>query len=300
MNKVLCLGVAVVALSGTLAGCGGGGGGGTTAGTSTVSGVVADGYLRNAELFMDLNGNYQWDAGEPKTVTGQGGAYHLDVAPDLVGRYPIVVRAIAGQTVDEDHPSSPIANSYILCAPSSNTAFISPMSTLIQQKLAGNPGMTMADAMIQLRNQLNLPVGTDMFGNYVSGSQSGQYAANYQTMYQVATQMADLMAQQAPLVMTGTGVNLSRYQAMMGQMNLYMPQIVQNATNGLPITSPTMTTFCNQMATFLQNTGTGAGFGNYSAMFRNYTSRNSFWSNTGGMWQPGGMMGSGWGMTGMR
>ncbi|MBI5655566.1 MAG: hypothetical protein HZC44_01565 [Geobacter sp.] len=295
MKTKLCLGVAVVALSGALAGCGGGGGG-TVAGTSTVSGVVADGYLRNAELFMDLNGNYQWDAGEPKTVTGQGGTYHLDASSDLVGRYPIVVRAIAGQTIDEDHPLTPIANGYILCAPSSNTAFISPMSTLIQQKLASNPGMTMADAMTQLRNQLNLPVGADMFGNYVTGSQSGQYAANYQAMYQVATQMADLMAQQAPLVMTGTGVNLSRYQAMMGQMNLYMPQIVQNATNGLPITSPTMTTFCNQMATFLQNTGTGAGFGNYSAMFRNYTSHTSFWSNNGGTWQPGGMMGSGGGM----
>lgn len=293
------LGVALVALSGALAGCGGGGGS-TVAGSSAVSGIVADGYLRNAEVFLDMNGNYQWDASEPKTLSGQGGAYSLNVSPEHIGKYPVVVRAIAGQTVDEDHPSVPIANGYVLCSPATHTAFISPMSTLIQQKLAGNPGMTMTDAMIQLRNQLNLPVGVDMLGNYVAGTQSGPNTASYQTMYQVATQMAELMAQQAPLVLTGTGVNVSRYQAMMGQMNLYMPQIVQNASSGLPITSPVMTTFCNQMTTMLQNTASGTGFRNYSAMFRNYTGRTSFWSNGGGTWQPGGMMGSGSGMMGKR
>jgi len=299
MKKQLLAVVGIISVC-IMAGCGGGGGGSASGTTSTVSGVVADGYLRNAEVFLDMNGNFQWDAGEPKTLSGQGGAYSLNVSQEHVGKYPVVVRAIAGQTVDEDHPSAPITNSYVLCAPVAHTAFISPMSTLIQQKLAGNPGMTMVDAMTQLRNQLNLPVGVDMLGNYVAGTQSGPNTANYQTMYQVATQMAELMAQQAPLVMTGTGVNVSRYQAMMGQMNLYMPQIVQNATSGFPITSTTMTTFCNQMTALLQNTGTGAGFGNYSAMFRNYTSRTSFWSNNGGTWQPGGMMGSGSGMMGMR
>ncbi len=292
MNKRIYVGVALVALSGALAGCGGGSGSGSSAaGSSVVSGIVADGYLRNAEVFLDMNGNYQWDAGEPKTVSGQGGAYNLNVPPELVGKYPVVVRPIAGQTVDEDHPSSPISKSYVLSSPAAHTDFISPMSTLIQQKLAGNPGMTMVDAMTQLRSQLNLPVGVNMLGNYVAGTQSGPNTASYQTMYQVATQMAELMAQQAPLVMTGTGVNASRYKTMMGQMNLYMPQIVQNATNGLTITSPAMTTFCNQMTSRLQGTVTGTGFYNYSAMFRNYTSRSSYWNYNGGNWQPGGMMG---------
>lgn len=296
MKKLTWLGAVLVTLSGLLAGCGSGGNSTTT----TVSGIVADGYLRNAEVFLDMNGNYQWDAGEPKTLSGQGGTYALNVSPELIGQYPVVVRAIAGQTIDEDHPSVPIASSYVLCSPATHTAFISPMSTLIQQKLAGNPGMTMADAMTQLRNQLNLPVGVDMLGNYITGTQSGPNTASYQAMYQVATQMAELMAQQAPLVMTGTGVNVSRYQAMMGQMNLYMPQIVQNATSGLTITSPTLVTLCNQMTTLLQNTASGTGFRNYSAMFRNYTSRTSLWSNSGDTWQPGGIVGPGSGMMGMR
>lgn len=298
MKKRLLAVVGILSAS-IIAGCGGGGGGSASGTTSTVSGIVADGYLRNAEVFLDMNGNYQWDAGEPKTLSGQGGTYALNVSPELVGAYPVVVRAVAGQTVDEDHPSVPIANSYVLCSPATHTAFISPMSTLIQQKLTGNPRMTMADAMTQLRNQLNLPVGVDMLGNYVAGTQSGPNTANYRTMYQVATLMAELMAQQAPLVMTGTGVNMSRYQTMMGQMNLSMPQIVQNATSGLTITSPAVVTFCNQMTTLLQNTASGTGFRNYSAMFRNYTSRTSFWNNNGGTWQPGGMMGPGSGMMGM-
>lgn len=300
MKNLAILGVTLLVMTSTLTGCGGGSGGGTAAGTTSVSGIVADGYLRGAEVFMDINGNYQWDAGEPKTVTGPGGTYTLNVAPELVGKYPIVVRAIAGQTIDEDSPASPIAQGYVMTAPASQTAFVSPMSTLIQQKLAGNPGMSMTDAMTQLRNQLNLPAGPDMMTNYVAGSLSGTYSTNYQTMYQVARQMAALMAQQAPQVMTSTGVNLTRYQTMMGQINTNMPQIVNNAVSGLPVTSPAMVNFCNQMTSLLQNTASGSTFRNYSAMFRNYTGHGSFWNYNGGTWQPGGMMGGNWGMMGMR
>ncbi|KAF0217111.1 MAG: hypothetical protein FD174_3412 [Geobacteraceae bacterium] len=280
---------AVIFTAGITAGCSGG-----SAGTpaATVSGVVADGYLREAEVFLDRNGNYQWDAGEPKTASRAGGAYTLSIASSDLGEYPVVCRAVAGSTVDEDTGQT-VQNGYVISAPAGVTAFVSPMSSLIRGKMAANPDMTMAEAMTQLRNQFNMPSDVDMLADYVAGSQSGQHQIHYQTMRETARQMATLMAEQAPLVMNGSGVNVNRYRAMMGEINLNMPQIADNAMNGLGMDSPFMTAMRNEMHATLQNVPIGAGFMNYSGMFRNMTSHSAFWNYTGNRWQPGGMMGGG-------
>lgn len=280
---------ALIYCAGTIAGCGGKS---SSTPAATVSGVVADGHLSGAEVFLDMNGNYRWDAGEPKTTSSAGGAYALNVASSDQGHYPIVCRAVAGTTVDED-TGQPVQNSYVMSAPSGVTAFVSPMSSLIREKMAANPGMTMAEAVTQLRNQLNMPSDVDMLADYVTGSQSGQHQSHYQVMRETARQMAALMAEQAPLVMNGTGVDVTRYRAMMGEINLNMPGITDNAMNGLGMDSPFMTAMRSQMHTTLQNMPAGTGFMNYSGMFRNMTSHTTFWNYTGNRWQPGGMTGGG-------
>ncbi|KAF0217116.1 MAG: hypothetical protein FD174_3417 [Geobacteraceae bacterium] len=283
------LAVAAVLAVGSIAGCGGSGG---STPAATVSGTVADGYLVGAQVFMDKNGNYQWDEGEPKTVSGPHGYYTLSVAPADEGKYPIVVRVMAGSTVDEDD-GKPVQSGYVLSAPSGSTGFISPMSSLIREKMAANPGMTTTDAMVQLRNQLNLPAEVNMLGDYVAGSGVGQHQVHYQTMRETARQMTSLMAEQAPLVMNGAGINRGRYRAMMGEINLNMSQITDNAMNGSGMDSAPMTAMRDRMRTMLQGMQVGGGFTNYSGMFRNMTSHSAFWNYTGSRWRPGGMMGSG-------
>lgn len=177
---------------GIIAGCGGGSG---TAQTTSVSGVVADGYLRGAEVFLDKNGTYQWDGTEPRTMTGPGGIYSLTVPAGDVGKYPVFVRAIAGSTVDEDTGLT-VQNSYVMSAPAGAGSFVSPMSTLVREKMEANPGMTMAQAMTQLRNQLNMPAGMNMLADYMAGSQTGQYQTQYQAMHQAMHQVAQQMAGQ--------------------------------------------------------------------------------------------------------
>lgn len=282
---------AVIFYGGIIAGCGGGSGGAPGA---TVSGIVADGYLRGAEVFMDKNGNYRWDAGEPKTTTGIGGVYHMTVSAADAAKYPVMARVIAGTTVDED-TKVPVASGYVMSAPPGAAGFISPMSTLIREKMAANPGMTLTDAMTQLRNQMNLPVGIDMMADYVAGSQPGSpNVPQYQTMHATARQMAGLMAGQALLVMNnGSAVDMNRYRSMMGTINSNMPGITDNAVNGLGMDSSFMTSMRNQMVTTIQNMPIGSGFMNYSGMFRNMTSHSAFWNYTGNRWQPGGTMGSG-------
>lgn len=295
MNKHMITLAAALSL-GILAGCGGGGS--STPSTSTsVSGAVADGYLAGATVFMDKNSNYQLDAGEPSTTTNANGAYSLNVDPADVGKYPIVAMAIKGQTMDKD-TNQTVPNSYMLSMPATsvsgtvNSNFISPMSTLIREKMAANPGMTLTDAMTQLRNQMNLPAGIDMMADYMAGSQSGTNAVQYQTMHSTAQQMVGLMAGQATLVMNGSSVNMNRYRSMMGTINSNMSAITANVINGQGMSSTFMTGMISQMQTQLGAMPLGGGFSNYSGMFRNMTSHSSFWSTTGTPMTPmsGGMM----------
>ena len=110
MKTVLML---VVLFAGTcsIAGCGGGGSTTAAPATLAITGKVADGYLANATVFLDKNGNYQLDPGEPFTTSDQNGAYVLNVAPDDVGKYPIVAIATKGQTVDKDTGSAVASSS---------------------------------------------------------------------------------------------------------------------------------------------------------------------------------------------
>lgn len=297
--------VAMLLATGLIAGCGGSGTN-TSASTATspVSGKVADGYLVGATVFLDKNGNYQLDAGEPLAKTDASGTYTLNIDPADVGRYPLVALATSGVTIDKD-TNQPVANSYVLSMHATTVTpstagsvsgtvsnFISPMSTLIREKLTANPGMTLTDANTQLRNQMNLPGGINMMADYVAGSQSGTTATHYQTMHTAARQMVGLMSGQAGLVMNGTGVNVNRYRSMMATINTNMPAIAANVINGQGMNSATMTSMMGTMQTQLGSMPMTGGFTNYSSMFRNMTSRNSFWSNTGMPMNPmgGGMM----------
>jgi len=296
MKKYIVTLAAVLSV-GLIAGCGGGGGSSTPSTSISISGAVADGYLVGATVFMDKNSNYQLDAGEPMATTNTNGAYALTVDPVDVGKYPIVAMAIKEQTIDKDTNQS-VTNSFMLSLPATavsgmvSSNFISPMSTLIREKMAANPGMTLTEAMTQLRNQMNLSAGIDTMADYMAGAQSGANVAQYQTMHAIAQQMAGLMAGQAPLVMNGNTVNQSRYRSMMGTINSNMPAIAANVMNGQGMSSPFMMNMMSQMQTQLGDMQINGGFTNYSGMFSNMTSHSSFWSNTGTPMTPmsGGMM----------
>lgn len=274
-------------LAGTIAGCGGG----SSSLSTAVTGKVADGYLVGAVVFLDRNDNYKQDAGEPSTTTDANGSYILNINSADVGKYPLVAAAIMGQTIDKD-TNSPVVSSYVMSAPAGNARFISPMSTLIREKMAANPGMALSDAMTQLRNQMNLPTGIDIMADYVAGSQSGTNSVQYQSMHTVARQMAALMSGQAGQVMNGSGVNLNRYRTMIGTINSNMSAIVANVNNGLGMDSLFMINMMSNMQTQLAGMSSNGGFASYSGMFRNMTGHSRFWSSNGTPMTPmsGGMM----------
>ena len=266
---------------GLIAGCGGDGSMHAT--SATVSGAVADGYLVGATVFMDKNGNYRLDAGEPTATTDANGAYTLTVDPADVGAYPIVAIAIKDVTIDKD-TNLPVQNSYILSLPRESVSgtvssnFISPMSTQVRELMAtGN--YTMQQAMEQVRAQLGLPAGVNMMADYLTDPSN----ADYQAMHTAAQNMAGLMGSQMAQVMTGSGpdsaVDVNRYRGMMGAIFSNMSSIRSSHPNS----QAAMAELRGTMMTELQNIAPGEPFRNMSTSFR------------GGMMggRSGGMMGSG-------
>ncbi|MGC3836177.1 hypothetical protein ACPSKX_19100 [Moritella viscosa] len=184
----------------TLVGCGGGGGDDkntgkvttpavtvpvTTAPTSVFYNVkVIDGYLKNAQVWLDINGDKKLDDDEPSIFSGSGGVAQLDVT-NIINpeQYSSFAKIIFGQTVDED--TGPVANDYVMSAPPGEKE-ITPLSTLVSIGIAhSTDGTETAEeyaviqqaVMTKIANALGIQE-EDVFGDYIAnGSGGSSYAA---------------------------------------------------------------------------------------------------------------------------
>ncbi len=245
INKITAV-TAVLAV-GIIAGCGGGSG----STPSVVSGKVADGYLEKATVFLDKNGNYKMDAGEPSTITDANGAYALNIDAADMGKYPIVAMITKGVTIDKDNTAGiAVTNSYLLSMPKSSISgtvgsnFISPMSSQLREMMETGKYTTIQQAMDALNVQLGFTQGTNVMTDYM--------AANNTTMHIAAQNMASLMGDQMGQVFvpagSGTIVDVNRYRNMMGTIFSYMPTITgPNAQTAMMNLSGTMTATLGNM-----------------------------------------------------
>ncbi|WP_305816598.1 hypothetical protein [Photobacterium leiognathi] len=177
---IVAMGFATVPLSG----CGGGDSDGEISKTkdpipesavmSDVYSIKAvDGYLRNAEVWLDINGNSLHDKNEPFAISKDGGVADLDVSGiDNPEQYSVMVKAIAGKTVDEDTVTEtnkagvPIAKPFVLSAPAGES-IISPLSTLVQINM--NNQMTKEEALAKVAQDLNIETST-ILSDYVESN----------------------------------------------------------------------------------------------------------------------------------
>jgi hypothetical protein len=264
---------------GMIAGCGGGNSPATSA-TTAISGKVADGYLVNATVFLDKNGNYQLDAGEPYAKTDANGGYTLNVDPADVGKYPIVVLAIKDVTIDKD-TNLTVANSYILSMPKDSISgtvdsnFISPMSSQLRAMMETDKYDSVQKAMEDLRAKLGMPAGTNMSTDYIAGQNA--------TMHTAAQNMATLMGGQMSQVFGANGsattVDGNRYRGMMAAIFSDISSIKGSNSQAA------MANLMGTMTTNLGNIKPGQPFHNFSAAFRGGMMG-------GGAVSGGGMMGS--------
>ncbi len=140
-----------------LAGCGGGDSDTTpTVATSTYSVKAIDGYLNGALVWLDLNRNFELDNNEPSTYSKQGGLADLDVSGvSNYKEFPVVVKAIANQTIDEDLGANGalVTSNYLMSAPAGNSV-ITPLSSLVHIKI--KQGDSEEEAVAAVANQLGM------------------------------------------------------------------------------------------------------------------------------------------------
>ncbi|MCP5324965.1 MAG: hypothetical protein H7A09_01395 [Oceanospirillaceae bacterium] len=139
---------------------------------SAISGNAADGYLKGAIACFDINENKACDAGEPQTTTGDGGAFTISATAEQAS-HPLVVEIIAGETIDEDNPDTPIAETYSLSAPAGYT-FVSPLTTLVQNEIETS-GASKEEAKAAIQALLGTVL--DLEDDYVAGGAVDDSAA---------------------------------------------------------------------------------------------------------------------------
>lgn len=168
MKHPYLLSMLAMAVVTALTGCGGGGGGDDDEpAVSTLQVTVIDGYLRNALVWLDVNGNNQQESDEPNTRSGEGGKAVLDVQNiKNPGSYRLLVRAIAGETTDETRGA--ITKNFTLSAPPGITA-VTPLSTLVDQKMRQDATLDREAATNAIATDLGLQPG-QVLGDFIASN----------------------------------------------------------------------------------------------------------------------------------
>ncbi|MDX1755820.1 MAG: hypothetical protein R3175_07160 [Marinobacter sp.] len=157
----------------------------TYAEPGSYSGVVIDGYLREARVWLDLDGDWQYTPGpltitlpsgaevtlaegEPTALSGAGGQFTLDtsslvmdpkVAPDLDPRdYPLMALALPGRTVDETFDGGTVVDKAFLLTALPGTRNVTPLTTLLRFRglTGGNRSLAGEAALSTLFSDINL------------------------------------------------------------------------------------------------------------------------------------------------
>ena len=204
--------LAVLAL-GLLAACGGGDDPPPSfGGPDSQSGrVAAGGYLANAIVFLDLDGDNELDSNERRTVTDAEGRYTLrGLTQAQLAQHSIVVRVLP-ETRDVGTGQS-AGLDCTLKAPPGDGAFVSPLSTLVGSLVAGGLSPEAAAAQVAQKVRastlpLAAPAQLDVLGDYV-----GSASADSRQVRRLAASVAGLLS----AVTSGLNARQSVFDASQG------------------------------------------------------------------------------------
>ena len=139
---------------------------GYIAGTA-YTGRVIDGYLKNARVWLDIDGDGQHTpgplslesesgaelvlpGGEPTAMTGPDGEFSLDVSglkqdplvsPDLDPRdYPLIALALPGQTVEQTGTGERVLDRAFMISAPPGVRNVTPLTTLVRQRRVNGIG----------------------------------------------------------------------------------------------------------------------------------------------------------------
>ncbi|OZB17313.1 MAG: hypothetical protein B7X58_04345 [Marinobacter sp. 34-60-7] len=156
-------------------------------------GRVIDGYLRNARVWLDMDGDGQptpgplaitlangaihtLENGEPTAMTGPGGHFELDISPlavneqvgaDLDPRdYPLYALALPGKTQEETSAGEiPVPRAYLMSA-SPGVSQVTPLSTIARYRALAAERNAPASVTVNPRDYAELD-GLNLLEDYV-------------------------------------------------------------------------------------------------------------------------------------
>jgi len=161
--------------------------------SSNVAGRAIDGYLEKALVCLDRNQNNDCDADEPMSITDSDGFYSLEgITEDDKSKYAILVKAILGQTKDSDDNGTTVTNAFFMKAPANNADVVSPITTIIQNKLENDPTMSIESAIAETKKSLKVSNDIDITGDYMANKLSDTNNTKvYDQLHKVAEVIAD-------------------------------------------------------------------------------------------------------------
>jgi len=159
----------------------------TSAASKSFNGTAMDGYLYKATVFLDLNDNGKFDAGEPTATTSETGAFTLSATQEQINTYKVVVVAVAGTTIDQDSPNTTVTSGYTMMSPPGNHEVVSPLTTQVVAKMS--TGLSLANAKTAVQDDLGL-TAIDVMKNYVAAKATD---TNYSKAHNVAASLAEVL-----------------------------------------------------------------------------------------------------------
>lgn len=124
------------------------------------SGTVIDGYLQNATVCVDINGNKACDTTEPRNNTNLAGYFSLST----LSQAALIVDVSPGLTKDSlvmGQEGEPVTRDFFLTAPLSSPT-VTPLTTLVQVGVEQGYYTDFSAGSAAVAAALNVPAGTDL------------------------------------------------------------------------------------------------------------------------------------------
>ncbi len=128
-------------------------------GVTSLKGKVIDGYVQGATVWLDFNGNEQYDEGEPKAISGDAGNYLLELTPTQMAcaAYTTTYVDVPVGAIDED--LGEVTEAYQMVRPPQLSTItddtllhISPLTTVLWQQVKKELGNTQIESCSALVN----------------------------------------------------------------------------------------------------------------------------------------------------
>ncbi|WP_028869291.1 Ig domain-containing protein [Psychromonas arctica] len=246
INKKTCIAVSIAL---ALTACGGssdGSSGGSSGETSSKLTAI-DGYLENAELWVDTNDNLMLDSGDTKLAdnSDENGQFTLTAEQQ---NHAVFVKAIAGETIDSVRGA--VSTDFELSAPAGSSV-ANPMTNMVIQQLAANPTLSQADAedaVIKSIQDTGLTASRDLiFGDYLIDT-SNQQAQALNIIAESLVDNADQSFVQQLKIASAVAAEVQKVVEAQGNLNRFYPTVtitdgeVTAVANSRPVVTGTVAT----------------------------------------------------------